>query len=355
VNQGFSWKLGTGHWKRRAAIAVGCVVLGADLSGQRATFKAPVPRFADPDRRATLAKAFPDVDRLFQEFAARSHIPGAAWGIVIDGALAHGGVTGTRDIESKAPVTPDSVFRIASMTKSFTAIAILKLRDEGKLSLDDPAENYVPEMKALVYPTSDSPKITIRHLLSHAEGFPEDNPWGDQQLADSDAQLSAMIRGGIPFSNAPGTAYEWTRPRDPGEDRRPPAARHRAVAGADVGARGGGEPDREVGRRGRRSDCSCEPVPRSEQGSAARGHRDASCADRRLHGRVRIRSRRECAARRLDDDVRARAGARRHHTRADHAAQGAVHVGDCRARGGHSAGWDVSAVGFRLWALGFRL
>src|SRR5450759_2228941 len=147
VNQGFSWKLGTGHWKRRAAIAVGCVVLAADLSGQRATFKAPVPRFADPDRRATLAKAFPDVDRLFQEFAARSHIPGAAWGIVIDGALAHGGVTGNRDIESKAPVTPDSVFRIASMTKSFTAIAILKLRDEGRLSLDDPAEQYVPEMK----------------------------------------------------------------------------------------------------------------------------------------------------------------------------------------------------------------
>ena len=75
------------------------------------------------------------------------------------------------------------MFRIASMTKSFTAMAILKLRDEGKLSLDDPAERYVPELKALKYPTTDSPRITIRHLLSHAEGFPEDNPWGDQQLA----------------------------------------------------------------------------------------------------------------------------------------------------------------------------
>ena len=95
---------------------------------------------------------------------------------------------------SKAPVDADTVFRIASMTKSFTAMAILKLRDEGKLSLDDPAEKYVPEMKGLVYPTSDSPKITIRHLLSHAEGFPEDNPWGDQQLADTDEQLSAMIQ-----------------------------------------------------------------------------------------------------------------------------------------------------------------
>ena len=186
-------------------------MLAAGLSAQVApTFKAPVPRFADPDRRAKLAKAFPEIDQLFQDYAAAAHVPGAAWGIVIDGQLAHTGVTGYRDVPSKAPVTPDSVFRIASMTKSFTAIAILKLRDEGKLSLDDPAEKYVPEMKALVYPTTDSPKLTIRHLMSHAEGFPEDNPWGDQQLADTDEQLSAMIQAGIPFSNAPGIAYEYS-------------------------------------------------------------------------------------------------------------------------------------------------
>jgi CubicO group peptidase (beta-lactamase class C family) len=96
------------------------------------------------------------------------------------------------------------------MTKSFTAMSILKLRDEGKLSLDDPAERYVPELKTLKYPTSDSPKITVRHLLSHAEGFPEDNPWGDRQLADSEEQLTEKVRAGIPFSNAPGVAYEYS-------------------------------------------------------------------------------------------------------------------------------------------------
>ncbi|HWK09611.1 MAG TPA: serine hydrolase domain-containing protein, partial [Vicinamibacterales bacterium] len=149
-------------------------------------------------------------DRLFRDYAAANNIPGAAWAVVIDGEVAHTGVLGYRDVPAKAPVTPDSVFRIASMTKSFTAIAIMKLRDEGKLSLEDPAEKYVPEMKALVYPTSDSPRITIRHLLSHAEGFPEDNPWGDQQLADTDEQLSALIKAGIPFSNAPGIAYEYS-------------------------------------------------------------------------------------------------------------------------------------------------
>ena len=157
-----------------------------------------------------LAAGFADVDRLMTAYASQVHSPGAAWGVIVDGQLAHTAVTGYRDVAAKAPVDADTVFRIASMTKSFTAIAVLKLRDEGRLSLDDPAEDYVPEMKALVYPTADSPKITVRHLLSHATGFPEDNPWGDQQLADTDAQLSAMIRAGIPFSNAPGVAYEYS-------------------------------------------------------------------------------------------------------------------------------------------------
>ncbi len=160
--------------------------------------------------RAKLTAAFADVDRLFQGFATRAHVPGAAWGIVVDGELAHTGVAGFRDLAAKAPVDAGTVFRIASMTKNFTAMSILRLRDEGKLSLDDPAERYVPEMKALACPTSDSPRITIRHLLSHAEGFPEDNPWGDRQLADSDEQLSQMLRAGIPFSNAPGIAYEYS-------------------------------------------------------------------------------------------------------------------------------------------------
>ena len=147
---------------------------------------------------------------MFAEFAKTAHVPGAAWGIVIDGELAHSGAAGVRDVAANAPVDADTVFRIASMTKSFTAMAILKLRDEGKLGLDDPAERYVPELKGLRYPTTDSPRITIRHLLTHSEGFPEDNPWGDQQLSESEAGLSRMLRDGIPFSNAPGIAYEYS-------------------------------------------------------------------------------------------------------------------------------------------------
>jgi CubicO group peptidase (beta-lactamase class C family) len=131
-------------------------------------------------------------------------------GVIIDGELAWVKTAGVRDVDNKAPVTPNTVFRIASMTKSFTAMAILKLRDEGKLSLDDPAARYVPELATLPYPTNDSPAITIRHLLTHSEGFPEDNPWGDRQLAQTDETMRAWIKAGIPFSTAPGTAFEYS-------------------------------------------------------------------------------------------------------------------------------------------------
>jgi CubicO group peptidase (beta-lactamase class C family) len=172
--------------------------------------RAQTPTGFDAGRLARLQAALPEIDRGMAAFAARANVPGIAYGIVVDGRLIHTGVAGLRDLGAGARVDTNTVFRIASMTKSFTALAILKLRDEGRLSLEDPAERHVPELAGLRYPTSDAPKITVRHLLSHSAGFPEDNPWGDQQLAATDAGMSAMMRRGIPFSTAPGTAYEYS-------------------------------------------------------------------------------------------------------------------------------------------------
>ncbi len=171
---------------------------------------APPAAFADPARESKLRSAFPAIDQLVRDFATQSHVPGIAYGLVIDGTLAHVFVSGTRDIAARAPVDTATVFRIASMSKSFTAVAILQLRDAGRLSLDDPVSRHVPELASLRLPTGDSPAITIRHLLSHSEGFPEDNPWGDQQLSATDAEMAGMMRAGIPFSSAPGTAYEYS-------------------------------------------------------------------------------------------------------------------------------------------------
>jgi hypothetical protein len=59
-------------------------------------------------------------------------------------------------------------------------------------------------------PTRDTPPLRVRQLMSHSAGFPEDNPWGDQQLSANDAALDAWLRAGIPFSTAPGTRYEYS-------------------------------------------------------------------------------------------------------------------------------------------------
>jgi CubicO group peptidase (beta-lactamase class C family) len=166
--------------------------------------------FTDPLRMEKIKQAFPVIDSLYKSYALENHFPGLAFGIVVDDKLVYTGSYGFTDIDKKIPVTSSSLFRIASMSKSFTAMAILKLRDEGKLNLDDPAYLYVPELKNIKYPTADAPSITVRHLLTHGAGFPEDNPWGDRQLADNDKDLMEFIAKQISFSNPPGIAYEYS-------------------------------------------------------------------------------------------------------------------------------------------------
>ena len=168
------------------------------------------PTFADADRLEKLKVAFPIIEQLYRDRAEKFHYPGLAFGIVLDGKLVYSGGMGYADVAKKTPATPKSLFRIASMTKSVTAMAILKLRDEGKLRLDDPAEQYIPELKTHNYLTTDAPRITVRNLMTHSAGFPEDNPWGDRQLADSDADLLTLIKGGITNANVPGFAYEYS-------------------------------------------------------------------------------------------------------------------------------------------------
>jgi CubicO group peptidase (beta-lactamase class C family) len=170
----------------------------------------PVPIFADGTRREKLAGAFAAIRDSMPEAAKRIGAPGLAWGVIVDGELAASGAVGLRDVEANQPATPQSIFRIASMTKSFTAMAILSLRDEGKLALDDTVTRHIPEFAGVTLPTRDAPAITIRHLLTHSEGFPEDNPWGDRQLAIPDPTMGEWLKRGLPFSTAPGTGFEYS-------------------------------------------------------------------------------------------------------------------------------------------------
>lgn len=168
------------------------------------------PAFADDDRAARVREVAPAIAKLIEEHARERHIPGVAFGIVVDNELVATAATGFINLEEQIPATSRSAFRIASMTKSFTAMAILKVRDEGKLSLSDPVARYIPEMSALEYPTSDSPVIDIENLLTMTAGFPEDNPWGDRQLDEPDQMLLDLIAKGISFSHPPSLSYEYS-------------------------------------------------------------------------------------------------------------------------------------------------
>lgn len=183
-----------------AAMFLAALSVPAPLAAQPAPVAAPAVDAALAARIATL----------FDDYAAARHLPGLVYGVVAGGRLVLVRGTGVQDQAARRPVTPDTLFRIASMSKAFTALAILDLRDRGLLSLDAPAESYVPELRGWTYPTTDSPKIRVRDLLSHVAGFVDDNPWGDRQQVLPEADFTRMLAAGVPFSRAPQSAMEYS-------------------------------------------------------------------------------------------------------------------------------------------------
>lgn len=166
--------------------------------------------FQSDDRVAQLQSIAPRLHELFQAYAEENNIPGIAYGVVVDDQLVIDSALGVINREEQIPASTSSAFRIASMTKSFTAMGIMKLVEEDKIGLQDPAARYIPEMADIPYPTSDASPITVENLLTMTAGFPEDNPWGDRQLEESVEMLQQLMRDGPSFSNPPSFAYEYS-------------------------------------------------------------------------------------------------------------------------------------------------
>jgi CubicO group peptidase (beta-lactamase class C family) len=163
-----------------------------------------------PKTMTALQDALRAADGVADAFLADRHIPGVAYGIVVGGELVHSRGIGTLRVGEDAPPGADSVFRIASMTKSFTAATIVSLRDEGRLTLDDPIARHVPDLAELRGPTADSPVITVRHLLTMSAGLATDDPWGDRQQGLELADFAAFLRGPLTFAWPPGTRFEYS-------------------------------------------------------------------------------------------------------------------------------------------------
>src|SRR6266852_2459395 len=152
---------------------------------------------------------FAVMDTLAAGYHQRGGQPGLAYGIVAGGELVHAAGLGERHLGGPPP-DADTVFRIASMTKSFTASAILAPRDAGLLKLEDLAEEYVPELRGWPLASPDAARISIRHLLTMTAGFPTDDPWGDRQQGLPLQDFAALLAGGFGFNWAPCTRVEYS-------------------------------------------------------------------------------------------------------------------------------------------------
>jgi len=137
--------------------------------------------------------------------AAQEHgIPALSYGLLLAGELVHAGSVG--DVPpGRATTAP---FRIASMTKSFTAATLLLLRDDGLLTLDAPLAEVLPWTRSIGLPAT-SPPLRIAHLLTMTAGFPTDDPWGDRQESLPIEDFDALVAGGLTFCRPPGLDFEY--------------------------------------------------------------------------------------------------------------------------------------------------
>jgi len=164
----------------RAGAAVMILIASASLIAQ-----APSPHHlaADPDVQGA--------ERLFSAWLEGQMLdrglPGVAVGVVADQDLVWTAGFGFADVNAKAPMTPATKFRMASHSKLFTAIAIMQLREQGKLRLDDPVAKYLPWFKGKPAGDDDGP-ITIEQLLSHSSGLQREagDHWTSFQFPTAD-------------------------------------------------------------------------------------------------------------------------------------------------------------------------
>lgn len=155
--------------------------------------------------------------RAFEDFVRADGIQGAAYISLDQGKMVDSDYMGTADVELKQPVNNSTTFHWASITKTLTAVAIMQLRDHGKLSLDDPILKYVPELARVHSNNNDIARVTLRHLLSHTSGFQDPTwpyragkPWEPFEPTEWSQLVAMMPYQELAFS--PGTRFQYSNP-----------------------------------------------------------------------------------------------------------------------------------------------
>lgn len=144
-------------------------------------------------------------------------IVGSGLVVVRDGQVAGEAHVGFQDLDAKRRVDRDTIYHWASITKTFTGIAIMQLRDRGLLSLDDPVVKYVPELRAVHNPYGDISQVTIRMLMSHSAGFRAGTwPWGgDEPWHPFEPTQWSQLVAMLPYTQLlfpPGSKYSYSNP-----------------------------------------------------------------------------------------------------------------------------------------------
>jgi CubicO group peptidase (beta-lactamase class C family) len=157
-----------------------------------------------------VADALTVLDMWIEQHVASRGVPGLSIAVVFDQDIVWAKGYGYSDLEKKIPATPSTVYRIGSITKLFTSTAILQLRDQGKLRLDDPVSLYLPWFH-IRNPYPDAPEITIRQLLTHTSGLPReaDFPYWTDHIFPTRQELDEAVPG-QELINPPETTYHYS-------------------------------------------------------------------------------------------------------------------------------------------------
>ena len=165
----------------------------------------------------TTAKVFDDFRAFYRQGVERTGIVGSSVRVVHDGRVVFSDTIGSAKLDEKRPVDDETIFHWASITKTFTAVAIMQLRDRGRLSLDDPIVKYIPELREVHNPFGPMDAITLRHLLSHSAGLRAGTwPWGgDKPWEPFEPPGWLQLRAMFPYTEVlfpPGSKYSYSNP-----------------------------------------------------------------------------------------------------------------------------------------------
>lgn len=132
--------------------------------------------------QSNLDQELKSFNAFYEQSIAKNGIVGSSFMLIHDNKLIDRKFYGTANLGEKRPVDENTIYHWASITKTFTGIAIMQLRDRGFLKLDDPIIKYLPELREVHDPYGDLSEITIRQLMSHTSGFRDPTwPWGGDQ------------------------------------------------------------------------------------------------------------------------------------------------------------------------------